>query len=76
MDLDHLIRNLRRERKKLDELILAIEGVKFLEIAKAAMPARPKKRRGRKSMGEVERQEVSRRMKEYWARRRESRDRV
>ena len=74
MDLETLIRNLRRERQKLDEIIQAVEDLKFQQIAQAAMPKPVKKRRGRKSMGDLEREEVSKRMKAYWAKRRQSRN--
>jgi hypothetical protein len=58
MDLYKTIQDLREERERIDRLIANLEG------------RQPKSRRGRKSMGDDEKQEVSRRMKAYWAARR------
>ena len=64
MDLDKAIRKLRNERKKLDEVIASLE-----QLSNAAKTV-GKGRRGRKSMDEPARKEVSERMKKYWASRR------
>ena len=71
MDLRAIIRELMKERERLDELI------QFLESAAQTGYQRPRKtkpgsRRGRKFMGEAERKMVSERMRGYWAARRES----
>lgn len=65
MDIRKVIRELHEEKRRLDEVISSLEELqrnKALEI--------PGKRRGRKSMDAAARQEVSNRMKEYWASRR------
>lgn len=69
MDLYKAIQDLYAEKEKLERVIASLE-----ELQRAAgggiPPAPGGKRRGRKSMGPDERQEVSERMKRYWARRR------
>ena len=67
MDLDEVIRKLRYERKKLDGVIASLEQ---LSTAAKAEKTVGKGRRGRKSMDEPARKEVSERMKKYWASRR------
>jgi hypothetical protein len=77
MDLYKAINELLEEKQRLDEVIARME---MLVSARAharsgatgpiAVPS-PRKR-GRKGMSEEERAEVSRRMKEYWAKRRKS----
>jgi hypothetical protein len=61
MDLYKTIKDLQEEERRLDVLISMLEGM----LARPSSAAAPK-RRGRKSMGEAERREVSRRMKTYW----------
>jgi len=61
MNLYDVISKLRSERAKLDEVIASLER---LRDAEELQP--PKKRRGRKSMDEQGRKEVSERMKRYW----------
>ena len=60
MDLTATIDELRREKEKLVRVISSLE-----ELQSGATIAAP--RRGRKSMSEEERREVSERMKKYWA---------
>lgn len=67
MDLYQLIEELYAEKKRIDALVAALE--KRIHHEK-----QPPKRRGRKSMGEGERQIVSDRMKRYWASRRKEPD--
>ena len=67
MDLDEVIRKLRYERKKLDGVIASLEQ---LSMAATVEKTVEKDRRGRKSMDEPARKEVSERMKKYWASRR------
>ncbi len=67
MDLLKAIRQLYDERDRLDRVIQALE-----ELQKKAGTARAEAealagRRGRKGMGEEERQAVSERMKKYWS---------
>jgi len=67
MDLDGIIRELLEERKRLDRLIQTLE-----ERGPGGAPVKAaKRRRGRKSMDGPARQQVSERMKLYWAKRRE-----
>jgi len=69
MDLYKTIQDLYAEKEKLERVISSLEE---LQAAAGNLPTLPKsgKRRGRKSMGAKERQEVSERMKKYWANRR------
>ncbi len=64
MDIRKTIRELYEEKKRLDEVIASLEELQAKAVEGAA------KRRGRKSMDAAGRQEVSRRMKKYWADRR------
>jgi hypothetical protein len=70
MDLYKAIQDLYAEKEKLERVIASLEE---LQRTAGSMPALPKpvKRRGRKSMNSSERQEVSERMRKYWASRRE-----
>jgi len=61
MDLNKAIRELHEELEKLNQVISAMEEYQRT----GTLPA--PRRRGRKSMGEAERQLVSERMKKYWA---------
>ncbi|HLI85600.1 MAG TPA: hypothetical protein VKV17_16920 [Bryobacteraceae bacterium] len=69
MDLYKAIRELYSEKEKLERVIASLE-----ELQRTAGGAGPRldgvRRRGRKSMNAKERQEVSERMKKYWASRR------
>jgi hypothetical protein len=68
MDLYRIIRELVQERDRLQRIIDSLEEMK----PNVRAPARTEtgKRRGRKSMDSAGREEVSDRMKRYWARRR------
>ncbi len=70
MDLYKAIQDLYAEKEKLERVIAPLEELQ--RAAGGGLPAAPKsgKRRGRKSMSPEERQEVSERMKRYWASRR------
>jgi hypothetical protein len=66
MDLYKAIRELHEERKRLDQVITSLEEFQKRadeQLAEIGV----KKRRGRKSMDAEAREEVSQRMKEYWA---------
>ena len=69
MDLYKAIQDLYAEKEKLERVIASLE-----ELQRAAeggqVMLRGSKRRGRKSMGDGERAEVSERMKKYWSSRR------
>jgi hypothetical protein len=74
MDLYKAIQDLYAEKEKLERVIASLEE---LQRAGASVPepAKPAKRRGRKSMTAAERQEVSERMRKYWASRRQAPER-
>jgi hypothetical protein len=69
MDLYKAIQDLYAEKEKLERVIASLEE---LQRNAGSVPVLPKgmQRRGRKSMNAAERQEVSERMKRYWAGRR------
>jgi hypothetical protein len=67
MDLYRIIFELVQERNRLQRIIESLESMD----SGAEAPARTRgKRRGRKSMDEKAREQVSERMKRYWASRR------
>jgi hypothetical protein len=71
MDLRKIIQGLQAEKVRLEKLIITLE-----EFATAGAPGPqqvPRGKRGRKSMGLLERKEVSARMTDYWASRRRAR---
>jgi hypothetical protein len=70
MDLYKAIQDLYAEKEKLERVIASLEELQ--RAAGGTVPPAPSsgKRRGRKSMNVDERQEVSARMKKYWAARR------
>ena len=71
MDLRKTIEALKEERQRIERVLVELER---LYAADAGAPAGiPRKRRGRKSMGTEERQDVSKRMRQYWAKRRQNR---
>ena len=74
MDLYKAIQDLYAEKEKLERVIVSLEDLQ--RAAGGSVPPMPKiaKRRGRKSMNAAERQEVSARMKKYWASRRKSKN--
>ena len=61
MDLNKAIRDLHEELEKLNQVISSLE--EFQRTGTLPAP----RRRGRKSMDPAERQDVSERMKKYWA---------
>jgi hypothetical protein len=70
LDLSEAIERLYAQRASLMRAISAIEALLRDSTIGAAGAGRSK--RGRKSMNSEERQEVSQRMKKYWASRRSS----
>jgi hypothetical protein len=72
MDLFKAIQELYAEKERLERVIASLEE---LQRSAGAVPALigGAKRRGRKFMDPKERQEVSARMKKYWAGRRKER---
>lgn len=73
MDLYKAIQDLYAEKEKLERVIASLEE---LQRTSGSTPVVPKaaKRRGRKSMNSSERQEVSERMRKYWAGRRQPKE--
>ena len=69
MDLYKAIQDLYAEKEKLERVIASLEELQRASIGTSAVPSGGK-RRGRKSMNAKERQEVSERMRRYWANRR------
>jgi hypothetical protein len=68
MDLSEAIQKLYAEKESLLRAISALEALQ--QDAKLGSGAVRRSRRGRKSMNPEEREEVSLRMKKYWASRR------
>ena len=65
MDVNKALRELYKEKKRLDRAIARIES----RLVSASQTPKPSTR-GRKSMGPEERLQVSERMSAYWAARR------
>ena len=65
MDLYRIILELVQERNRIQRIIESLENVSRTEQSSI-----PRKRRGRKNMDRAAREEVSERMKRYWAKRR------
>jgi hypothetical protein len=70
MDLYKAIQDLYAEKEKLERVIASLEELQRTAGTLPVLLAKPGKRRGRKSMSSEERQEVSERMRKYWAGRR------
>ncbi len=72
MDLYKAIQELYGEKERLERVIASLEE---LQRTAGSSPEPPSglKRRGRKSMPPLEREQVSERMKAYWAARRKAR---
>jgi hypothetical protein len=68
MDLYKAIRILHAEKSRLDHVIANLEELE--RTGGSLKDFRFERRRGRKSMSQEERREVSERMRNYWARRR------
>ena len=68
MDYNKIIRELYADKQRLDRVIRELEQLDDAEQG-AGTTLRSRSPRGRKSVGAQERQEVSRRMKSYWAKR-------
>lgn len=68
MDLDKALRELYLERDRIDRVIEEVSKLQDLPVLDKV--PRPRLKRGRKFMSGDERQEVSQRMRNYWAGRR------
>jgi len=73
MDLYKAIQDLYAEKEKLERVIASLEELQRTAGSLPPLP-KPAKRRGRKSMNSSERQEVSERMRKYWASRRQTKE--
>jgi hypothetical protein len=71
MDLYKAIQDLYAEKEKLERVISSLEELQRTAGSFPHLPE-PVKRRGRKSMDPSERQQVSERMRKYWATRRQA----
>jgi isoaspartyl peptidase/L-asparaginase-like protein (Ntn-hydrolase superfamily) len=70
MEIDKVLEELHAERNHLDQVIRSLESMREkpdLKIGESSSP----KRRGRKSMSQKERLAVSKRMRQYWEKRRQ-----
>ena len=75
MDLEAALRQLYAERARIEHVITLLEQLRGTDgTDMSASAVRTGRRRGRRSMGAKERQEVSKRMKKYWAGRRSRRE--
>ena len=68
MDLREALQQLYDEKRRIEIVIASLE--ELLRANEADPEPAPRGKRGRKSMSAEERQEVSERMKKYWANRR------
>jgi hypothetical protein len=70
MQLRNVIADLYAEKAKIERVIASLEE---LDVEDTLTAPAPKSRRGRKFMNPEERQEVSERMRRYWAARKAAR---
>jgi hypothetical protein len=70
MDLYNAIQQLYAEKERLERVIASLEELQRSAGAVPVLTQKTIQRRGRKFMDPKERQEVSDRMKKYWAARR------
>jgi hypothetical protein len=66
MDIYRALRELYEQKERLDKAIASLEQIQNTGVGDVKLSTR----RGRKSMDEDERRQVSERMKKYWAGRR------
>lgn len=71
MDVRETLQHLYAEKRRIESVIASLEALVRNSDEVGANPS-PRSRRGRKSMSPEEREQVSERMKKYWARRRTS----
>jgi len=69
MELSRAINELRAQRDRIATAIAQLESLNSSGFTAGPID---RSRRGRKSMGEAERRDVSERMKKYWASRRKA----
>lgn len=70
MDLYKAIQDLYAEKERLERVIASLEELQRAKGEGPDLSLPAGKRRGRKSMSNTERQQVSQRMKKYWEKRR------
>ena len=70
MDLYKAIQYLSVQKEKLEQIIASLEELQRSSAPGEDVAPSAANRRGRKSMNSAEREEVSKRMKRYWASRR------
>ena len=70
MDVDAMIQELQADVERIRRAIACLEQLRGDTMSGEPSIAKTRDLRGRKSMGVEERQEVSARMKRYWANRR------
>ena len=73
MDLAKVLTDLRQHKDQFEQTIASLKAIMEEHGGPVLGVGPSKRRRGRKAMGEDERQEVSRRMKRYWEGRRNQR---
>ncbi len=71
MDLERIIDELYEERERLTHAIELLEAIAAARSPRGEEGAKPRKRRGRRSMSQAERLKVSQRMRAYWEKRRQ-----
>jgi len=67
LDLYKIIDDLQAEKRILDRTIAELEKMQQTGGCVSFLKAPRNERRGRKAMGQAEREQVSARMKRYWA---------
>ena len=72
MDLYKAIQELYAEKERLERVIASLEQLQRTGGVPEKLLRKSSSRRGRKNMDAKERQEVSERMKKYWADRRDA----
>jgi hypothetical protein len=73
VDINGILEQLYTRREKLRQVIAELEQLQHISGPLSIASVSVSKRRGRKSMGPEERQQVSKRIKQYWAKRRAAR---
>ncbi len=72
VDLIAIIKELRARKERVERVIAEVEAIGRSGGSDVGQP-RPPGRRGRKSMGDEERRQVAKRMRAYWAAKRNGR---
>ena len=67
MNVDEILQLLYSEKTKIEDVIARLESIRDGNDDQSEGSRPSDKRRGRRSMGEAERRQVSARMMKYWA---------